>query len=70
MTGKHTSGSPIGTPGDIGRGGAQRGSPRIQDGSHRLKLTDEWKRRGGVTIKLTERSPSAQGAKVSGAERR
>ena len=36
------------------KGGPQRGSLRIQNGSHRVKLTDEWKRRERATIKLRE----------------
>jgi hypothetical protein len=39
--------SPIRTSGDIGRE-VCKGNPGIQDGSHRLKLTDRWARVGAA----------------------
>jgi hypothetical protein len=48
-----------------------KGPPRIQNGSLlRLELTDEWKGRGGVTMKLRERSGNAQGVMVSKGEQK
>jgi hypothetical protein len=43
----------------IEEGEVRKGEPRIQDGSHHLKLTDRRARVGVPTVRLTEHSGSA-----------
>jgi hypothetical protein len=57
MPSEHISRSPIDTPGTILEGEGRKGDPHDPVRSHRLKLTDRC-------------SLSAQGADVSGGERR
>jgi hypothetical protein len=65
--GARISRSLIGTSVNIARGGIERGLPKIPNGSHRLKLTNRWARKGGAAVRLTERSGSR--GEQTGAER-